>query len=335
MSSNTTVAMVNSSSFVTPSIPQYEVKSRIKNAGSKVLNVVREGWAGLEKAFGIAKNSINTRLQLRSSYPLKDSQAHAMKTSIHGMKLFAVLNLPLNAMHLPGTAKEIIESIKLKDTEGAVLSAMTFTILTADMFDSFTDVVNASLFLSGKAALGGVFAVVGLPVVMGMIGLSAISKGVQLWNLSKFDSEIKKLMSEKVKEESPQETRGALLDFVNDKLGRLGRKTKRDTNEKTVKILEGLKKKLEANETLQQKEVAEIGKTLKKIRSSLDETKKVAKWSLVAFSIMLVAFTLFFTTVPMAIPFVMLAVGFAIRFSVWAHQKQLFRRKPDALETID
>lgn len=338
--SSTTVGVNGNSPAVlvagpTASTSSYNLKAGIKKAGSKALNAVRESWACLEKAFGVAKNTFNTRIQLRSTLPLKDKHAEGMTKSIQGMKLFAFLNLPLNALHLPATAKDIVESVKLKDAEGAVLAAMTFTILTADMFDSATDVVNAALFFSGKSALGGVFAVVGLPVVIGMIGLSAISKGVQLWNLSKFDREISQLMADKVKEENPQETRQAVLEFLNDKLGRLSRKTSRDQGEKTVELLLGLKKKLEENENLQQKEIAEIGKAMKKIRSSIGENKKANKWSLVAFSVMLVAFGLFFAAVPMAIPFAMLAVGFAIRLAVWFNQRKLSRKKPDALDTVD
>lgn len=326
MNGNSTAVFVEDSRLKT-----YNLKAEMKRAGSKVLNAVRESWAGLEKAFGIVKNSFNARIQLSSSIPLKESHVNGMKNSILHLKLFGFLNLPLNAINLPGTAKEIVKSVKSKDAEGTVLSAMTFTILTAGMFDSFIDVVNASLLLSGKSVLGGVFAVVAIPVVIGMNGLNVISKGVQLWNLSKFDREVKQLMTAKIKEGSPQEARQAVLAFLNDKLGRLSRKTSRDQGNKTVQLLQGLKLKLEANED-PQKEIVEIGKAMKRIRSSIEETKKIAKWSLVAFSIIVVAYTLFFAAVPMAIPFAMLAIGAAIRLAIWVYQKRLAGKKTDALD---
>lgn len=283
----------------------------LKAACTKVWNGVQEVWGGLEKAFGVAKNSINFTLQIS---PMPESQAAGLKKGIYGMKLFAILNLPFNAVAIPGVAKDIFECIKLGDIEGALLSSMTFTILAADMFDSFSDVVNSSLLLSGEAALGGVIAAVGLPVVMGMIGLQAISKGVRLWNLCSFDSELEQLSTD----------RRTVLDFLEDKLGRLSRKTNRDLDAQTVTLLQQLKDKLVKSEDIKSEE---IKKDLEQIRTSLNKDKKTTKWALAAFIIMFVAFTLFFTAVPMAVAFAMLTVGFMIRLGIWAHQNGIFKKK--------
>lgn len=320
---------VQSKSKIKESTPPIPFKTKVKGYAASGLKAIQEAWGGLEKTFGSLRSAMNARMQLKP--PLKESHVITMKNGINGMKLFAVLNLPLHAIELPGVAKDISESVKLKDKEGVALSAMTFAILTADMYDSLTMVINASLALSSKPALGGVVAVIGTPVVMGMIGLASVTKGIHLWNIRKFDKEISQLMQDKISESTPTESREAILEFVNHKLGTMVRKTKRDTDAKTIELLQAIKQKVETTEKLEVKDIAEIRGAVKKIRDSIGQTKKILKWTLVAFSIMLVAFSMFYLTIPLAIPFALLAVGFAIRLGVWAYQRHLAKKRTEAL----
>lgn len=305
------------------SLTSVSLKAKMKRAGHLVLKGVQDTWGGLEKAFGIAKNGLNVRLQLRNWYPMRATDAAGILKGIQGMKLFTGLNFPLNAIELPRTAKEIAESVKLKDKEGAILGSMTFAVLVTDMYDAVTTAVNASLVLSSRPALGGVVAVLGTPLVMGMVGVNAIKKTVQLWNIRKLEKEIECLIKGEATDKSPEEFRKTLLEFLNQKLNVQGRKTKRDTDSTTVSQLEALKRKIESKEKLEQQDIIEIGKAVRDIRASIKYVKKSAAWVLGAFSVMFVAFSLFYSTIPLAIPFTMLALAFIVRFAAWADQKRV------------
>lgn len=299
----------------------YRKRPAIKTIGNKILFVVKDSWGFLGKALAISKSSLNTRIHAHFILPLKTSTATEIKKSILHMKLFGILNISLNALELPSKVQDFVESVRLKDGEGAVVSAMTFSVLTAEMYESFVDVINASLALSSKPVLTGAISVISTPLAITIAGFSTISKTIQLWNIRKFERELDVLFPEKCSFEA-----GCGIKFLGETLGRLKQKTKRNMGEKTYKLLEILNQKLEGSQKIDQKEIVKIGQVVKKIRTSIRETKKNVKLSLVALSVMIVAIVMFFTAIPLVIPFALMTVSFVIRLAAWCYQKHVDRK---------
>lgn len=143
-------------------------------------------WSYLGKILLISRSFLNAAA--RSGYVLTlagENFPNAVKDITNRLKLFAIVTVPFSVVNANSAAGKIFDGFLANDREEVALNALSFTIISADIVDSVTTFINASLVLlcANPVAL---FSVMGLPLGFTMAGLGTVSRIMQIVRDLKF-----------------------------------------------------------------------------------------------------------------------------------------------------
>lgn len=263
------------------------------------------------------------------------------------MKLFAVVSIPFSLDDITSTAKKILTSLYVNDKEGIVLSTLSFTVIAADIVDSFTTFFNAAMTLCVGAPLA-FFSAMGLPLGFTMAGVGTISRTIQVAKSALLHRAInKEVLSEK---SLNKESLKAFLEKtlgINEEMKSLLTISPEQLTEKQKSRIQLLKdnnkaailraapaESLNEMESLlamleespegsfspeQQKEITDRFKT---IQAQIIKKMNADGMSICANLFSLAALTLFTIGSSTPTPFILLAISFSIRLAVVYYQDQ-------------
>lgn len=108
----------------------------------------------------------------------KKLPGHIKNVTTH-MKLLSVVGFIFGVFDLKAANQKLLNNVFYKDKEGIALSAISVTIMAADVLDSITTFVNTTLTLRSMKTVGA-FSALGLPLGYIMSGLGIVSRTVQI-----------------------------------------------------------------------------------------------------------------------------------------------------------
>jgi hypothetical protein len=305
------------------------IDKSIQKIAKQAFDTFSRAWNYAGKAILLARHMLN--IIIRTPAWIASGYIHAdncIRNTITKLKLFTIVGVILDVGSLPSKINTIWTNIQWKDKEGILLSTLSFTVMIADMFDSVTTFVNATLNTLSLATIGWV-ATISNPFTFSLIGLSATLKAGNLYNLTRFfkefDWDISKIQDKQL---TSEELRSIVLPLMHKHLGKnldpidtehRTEITKRRTSNKILlelKELGGMLDNAESNGT------AKITNMIAQIKKSLKEEMALQAGSLLTTVIAGIASTLFLTaaaTTP--VPFALLAVSISLRISLLAYQE--------------
>lgn len=340
-------------SFLIPS----ESLTRFARSGKKFANQavdkMESAWNYGGKFVMLTRHSLNLSLKVCHRFTLGCRNLDAkVLTVITKLKLFAIVSVPFSLLSIKSLVEKIFKNYALGDKEGAALTGLSLTVMAMDIVDSITTFVNAISTLATSSSIS-ILSAMGLPLSFAIVGLSSISRIIQL---AKTHAIFKKI-----------QYRGSIDKTLSQSLPALNQFLKENFDVSNLEInvlmagyrLEGLSK--EEIEALKQKEIEkfkakkkavlarstnpEIMAELEKIyelnqRSSpltVDQAKELISRAnrlqfffkqkmtldvghLIANAFTLIGLSLFFLPLPPVLPFLFLGLGVIVRLALLAYQ---------------
>jgi hypothetical protein len=137
-------------------------------------------WSYLGKISLLARSILNAAARSCSIIAMAGSHfPDVVKDITNQLKLLSIVSLPFSVVDIHSAAGKIFAGFLAKDAEGSVLSALSFTIIAADIVDSVATFINAALVLSSANPIA-LFSAIGLPLGFTMVGLGIISRTIQI-----------------------------------------------------------------------------------------------------------------------------------------------------------
>lgn len=92
---------------------------------------------------------------------------------ITGLGVIAIITALLTASQIPALCKNIAYNIKIGDIEGAIMGGMSLIVAPLDILDSTISFTSALVDLGAISAVS-IFAVIALPIGLGLLGFASI-----------------------------------------------------------------------------------------------------------------------------------------------------------------
>ena len=322
----------------------------VKKRQSACFEKCEQAWSYGGKIVLLARNILNALgkiLFVTTKFP------HKIKILVTRMKLLSIISVPFSLVNLKSIVQKIFKSFSINDKEGVALGLLSFTMTTADAFDSITTFVNSFFNVVANKSIE-VLSLIGLPISFAITGIGIISRTIQI---AKAVNLYKKLQP-KIFAKKKYTDKALLKKNLEEKMGiaeeqklikllgssRLKRTNVKQLNKlkekKKAKILrlipaEALKsfEKLfdlldfEEDKLLTEQELEEVFNCLKIIRNHLQKKMKVEILGILANFIVISALILFSIGIVSAWPFVLMAIAFLIRLIIVAYQEKKLKEK--------
>ncbi|MES2122689.1 MAG: hypothetical protein V4492_07945, partial [Chlamydiota bacterium] len=237
------------------------------------------------------------------------------------MRLLSLVGVPFSIGNIRLFFQRILASYQGKDPEGVAMGGLSLSIVLADVFDSVTTFINASLvhFCKSPVAL---FAKVGLPTAFAISGLGTLSRTIQIaksLHLFKRIGDVSSSASQNSLQVFLEQTLGLQS---SDEIARCKAVLSRTVPEEAIAKLEKLHTQLQAaiDETLSDAHIEKITGSLCKVQAQLIKKMLLDAFGILANLIIITALILFFIGSTSVLPFLLLALGFGIRISVLIYQ---------------
>lgn len=283
----------------------------------------------------------------------KDLSAKIKNITTH-MKLLSIVSVIFSIPDLKATAQKMLKNFLWRDKEGFALGALTFTIIASDIFDSITTFVNASLTIASKKTIG-IFSAIALPLGYIMSGLGTISRIIQIAKSHHLYRKIKQevdsgtILNKDSLKTFLEKTMGidgelkTLLSIPSDQLSKSQLERVQKLKEKNkaailraapspaVNELEGLLGMLEesSNEVWNRDKMDQALAILENVQQHLRKKMKVDTLGITGNLFSLAALILFTIGTSGSMPFLLLAIAFAVRLASTVYQnyksKSLFK----------
>lgn len=305
-------------------------------------------WSYFGKITLLTRNLLNA--VARSAYVIANTGndfPQSLKNFTTRMRLLSIVSVPFGIKDLNTTVRKIFNSLVLRDSEGIALSTLSFTIIAADVIDSFQTFINTSLTLTFVNP-NLIFTSLGLPLGYTMASLGVISRTIQVAKAAnlyrninkKIDSE--KDLNKKLLLQFLEETLGiseelkSLRLLVPEELSEEQQKKMQRINDKNkadmiraapmtaVKEMENLAAILQENsdEKLSVEQLEQTLKSLNVIQQYIGKKIRVDMLGIVANLFTLASLILFTLGSVTAFTFVLKSIAFAIRLGALYHQDQ-------------
>lgn len=255
-------------------------------------------WSYVSRAALLTRNLINAAARsttivcvLGRDFPEK------VKLLTTEMRLLSLVGVPFSLGDLKSVCQKVFASAKVKDWEGVGMGGLSFSIVIADIFDSVTTFVNAALTKASMMPIG-IFSSLGLPTAFAISGLGTVSRTIQIAKSLNLYQGIEKEPTKAVMEKAHPE---------------------RFASKKAVDKLHKLRG-LIAAPCRSERQTKKIDSGLKKVQSYLVEKMYTDAASILANGSVLCALSLFLIGSTTALPFLFLALAFAIRIAVLIYQ---------------
>ncbi len=270
-----------------------------------------------------------------------------VKVIVTHMKLLSIISIPFNLVDLSDIVKRVYKSFLIKDSEGLAMASIAFTLTAADTFDATTTFVN-SLFSVLKINTQ-ILAAAGLPIGFTIVGIGTVSRIIHIaktvflhkkispGNFSLIENKnrlIFKKEFEKILGIGELET--IIKDLSQGKIDPPTLKRLQSLTEKKKSIIQRMipKNAAESFENIisllncnkdkdfTDQEIKIIFQHLDVIRTHLEKKLYVEVLGLVANIFVISALVLFSIGNATALPFLLMAIAFAIRLSNLFYQNQ-------------
>ena len=327
---------VNQYSKTEQSSPFDILKDTIAHTHKSVDNI----WNYLGKTIQLSRHGMNAIVNNSIWKELGRKSADIrIKDAIIRLKLFSIVNVPLNIPSIISQVNKLWSSIQWHDNEGILLSTLAITVLAGDIFDAITTFVNALLQTLSHVPIVWI-SIMGIPLGLSLLGINTVSRCVKLYHLSKFLTELNKELIDKMENNElvPEELQSALTKFLESKLGaNLDKNSlanelrsqikqcneailERHTNSKTVKLLESLKQLIQPNQGFTEANTTAILGILKEIKSSIHQELGLQTSFLFAYALSATGLVMLLMAAPVTLPFIILGSSVLLRLAVQIYQ---------------
>lgn len=309
-----------------PSFQTLSRKSKI------VIEKCESVWSYLGKTMVFTRHVLN--VVLKNSYRFTvgcKNFDNRITSAIAHLKVFSIVGVPFSLMAIPNTAQKIFKNIQSNDKEGAALTSLSLVVITADIMDSMSTIINASLTLASKVPLE-ILSTIGLPLAFTVVGLGSLLRSVQLAKTYLFYRNLKKEVFSNIDPTSlnHKEVEDLLWKYLNKNLGndeqtpslknlkkaKLLREAPAVAVEKFEEIIDLLKKYQELNV----EQIENILETLDQIDLKFKQKMSIEIGNLIANALTFIGLCLFFAVVPAGLSFIFFAVAVVIRIALLAYQ---------------
>ncbi|MBA2368659.1 MAG: hypothetical protein H0V82_06510 [Candidatus Protochlamydia sp.] len=308
-------------------------------------------WSYLGKVSLLTRNMLNTAA--RNHYVMASTGKgfpDTLKEAAIKMKLLSIFGVPFSLVDLSSIIAKSLNSLSLKDWEGTAFGALSLTITTAEIVDSLTTFINASLTVSSLKPIEA-FSTLGLPLGFTMSSLGTISRTIQIGKSLNLFRNINLKVNQEVNFDRAElqsflerilmidKELKTLLRIPQDELTGIDQNTIKNLKEKNkasllravsqdaVKELEALLVLLEANpqSPISLDQQVRITRTFKEIQFYLSKKMQVDALAILANLITLSALNLFRLGSSTASPFALLSLAFSVRLAALYYNEQKTR----------
>lgn len=291
-----------------------ESHSQIFKVASETFKQFDHFWSYAGKGFIIVRHLLNSTIQSCRFFSVGCQNFNRELTKVViKLQLLAIISIPLNLISLVGQTKKIARCIALNDYQGIVLGGLGSTLIFTDIIDSGITFLNALMTVLSKSSIKWLSGF-GMPLAFSMILQGTILRSIRLKNLKLFIKDFKNVNHTEKKFEEIEDD---LKEFLETKFGKTEshlRELKettleRHTNLKVVSLLKELDYLVGHNKLTKESLI----QLKAKILLSLEKDVTLQKIYLTANLLNTTALLLFYTTIPLSLPFVVLATGFTVR----------------------
>ena len=308
----------------------FSIERRIVERAMATFKEFDRAWVYSGKSLIVIRNFLNAAAQSCRFFVINcQNFNHSVTQTVTKLKLFSIVSASLNTASIPSQIGKIVNSIKLRDSEGIFLSSLGLSLLGTDIVDSLASFINASRALLSKPTIAWLSAF-GTPLTLGLIAQGSISRGIRLNNLNKFYKQLDQVISTVDLTKEPQDIRLSLQKFFEVTMKIENPRTEikalqeaileRHTNKKIVSLLKELLLWTHERENFSAEDLERLSKVLEDIVGSLEKDRNVQHISLAANFLNLTALLAFYTSIPLVIPYLILVVGFSLRIVAQAYQ---------------
>lgn len=305
-------------------------KASLSHRINEVFKRCDHAWSYIGKSLLATRHFINAIVRSGRGLAIGCRGIRRMQTAVTHLKLFSVVSIPFNLAAMPAQIAKIGENIRLKDKEGIILSSLSASLISTDIFDSLTTFVNALLQTLSRTTLQWISSL-GMPLSASMITMGSISRGMRLFRLSEFHEELERELIEKMsrRQLSTEELQRLLKSYLTTKIGveahqqvthlsafqieQLEAITERHSHPKIVAMLKELKGYIKPGTSIEAKDMERISNTIQRIGKTLREEMGSQMGYLFTNLLKAIALTLFFLPFVPPLPFILLGFSMCLR----------------------
>lgn len=174
----------------------FYVKNQISEKMQRIYTKSEHGWSYLGKIITLIRHLLNIAGKSCSLISLigKDLPLK-VKVITTRLKLFSVVGIPFSLVSLKNISKKMHKNYLLQDSNGMMLSSLSFAINSLDVLDSSATFVNTTLSILEKAPIQSL-AAIGMPFGFAMSGLGLVSRGIQIKKIWQVNGSVQKVRKE-------------------------------------------------------------------------------------------------------------------------------------------
>lgn len=192
----------------------------VKKAGrtyTVIYNGAEHLWNYVGKIGAISRQVISASTQSATITTITSGKIvkHAPKITA-ALRTLSIISVPFSLVSLKNLTFKLFDHIRNRDAEELALSSLSFSIQAADVFDSITTFVNATLSLAAKPTIA-IFSTLGIPLGLFMSGAGGISRSINIAKSLNLYHQLNKHVfhdDESLNDESLE----ALKEFLDNKL---------------------------------------------------------------------------------------------------------------------
>lgn len=206
--------------------------NQLKASGKRAFATCDKISQYLTKTLYFTRGVLNASLRTCYRYSLGGKGLDIkVNSAITHLKVFSIIGIPFSIAAIPDAAKHIYKNVKLRDKEGSALASLSFVLLTADLFDSVSSVINSGLTLASKVPIG-ILSSIGMPLSFGLVGLGTVVRSIKLAKTQLLYRKLQKEVFVSVDHKNPNDKQiyRALSKFLDKNLGVPEKKMKRLKN---------------------------------------------------------------------------------------------------------
>ena len=309
---------INSNLAKTPLLkyPERPFCKRVKETANRVTESVQNIWKHIGKGIGILKKGLKVLLYSTSDLVRFERRQKKIAPLLAGLGVPSVISIPFNLKDIGNEVSDLAQNhYRLRDTEGAALSALGITLSTADSIDSYLTFESAMHHITNYPLWQGL-SVVAFPAIYVMMAGGTILSGYHIFNTQKFRRQESNFLSN-----AEGVTQDSMEQFLTRHLGKA-----EDTNKEKKEA--HLKRKLTSHMLTQLKTFQNDTATpaqREKLIENINKTcfrKTVLKVIVIAATALaFVGLLTFSMSVAPYVPFVLLGASSIIRFGTFLYEK--------------
>lgn len=286
-----------------------------------------DAWSYIGKSLTATRHFMNATVRSARLFAISCKGTKRIQRAVTGLKLFTIVGVPFNLAALPSQIAKIGKRLHLKDPEGVFLASLSFSLISADIFDSLTTFVGAVLQTLSRTSPHWL-SVVGMPTSIAVVAMGSVSRKMHLIRLGEFYAELDRDLIRKMEGKvlSAEELQQLLRPYLDSKMGvsgatgqaafhaeRLEAIAERQSNGKVLAMLKELKTYIQPDRSLDEGDIQRITTVIQDMEKAL--RKEIGTQRAYLFTNMLnaMALVLFLLSAIPPLPFLLLGISMCLR----------------------